>query len=112
MQNQRPREEFHGLSPEQMHRILNQPFNSPELARFPELLNSMPAAPILQLFELLTDAIGDDGLKPTAKGNLPRNICREAAQAYWGAERSKNNTRDGGNNRGEDFSAKHENKKA
>src|SRR3546814_13534079 len=48
MQNQRPREEFHGLSPEQMHRILNQPFNSPELARFPELLNSMPAAPILQ----------------------------------------------------------------
>ena len=31
------------------------------------------------LFQQLTDAIGDQGLKPTAKGNLPRNLCRKAA---------------------------------
>src|SRR3546814_10576290 len=82
-------------------------FASGRLARFPELLNSMPAAPILQLFELLTDASGDDGLKPTAKGNLPRNVCREAAQAYWGEEKYQNNTRYGGINREEDFSDLH-----
>lgn len=36
------------------------------------------------LFRLLVDAIGEQGLKPTAKGNLPRALCREAALAYWG----------------------------
>lgn len=107
MQNLQPLEEFHGLSPEQMHRILNHPFNSPGLASFPELINSMPAVPILRLFELLTDAIGDDGLKPTAKGNLPRNFCREAALAYWGEEKYQYNTRYGGINREEDFSDLH-----
>src|SRR3546814_20844853 len=90
-----------------MHRILNQPFNSPELARFPELHNSMPAAPILQLLELLTDAIGDDGLKPTAKGNLPRNFCREAEQAYWGEGKYQKNTRYARLNRDEDLSDLH-----
>ena len=76
MQNQRPREEFHGLSPEQMHLLLNQPFNSPELVQLPELLDTQPTAPILTLFELLTNAIGEQGLKPTAKGNLPPLLPR------------------------------------
>ena len=103
MQNQRPLEEFHGLSPDQMRRIMDRPFNSPELVRFPESLDLMPTAPILQLFALLADAIGEQGLKPTAKGNLPRNFCREAAQAYWGDETYQDNTRYGGINREEDF---------
>lgn len=103
MQNQRPLEEFHGLSPDQMRRIMDRPFNSPELVRFPESLDSIPTAPILQLFALLADAIGEQGLKPTAKGNLPRNFCREAAQAYWGDEKYQDNTRYGGINREEDF---------
>jgi len=33
-QNRRPLDEFHGLSPEQMHRILNFPFASPGLLRY------------------------------------------------------------------------------
>ena len=103
MQNQRPREEFHGLSPEQMHLLLNQPFNSPELVQLPELLDTQPTAPILTLFELLTNAIGEQGLKPTAKGNLPRHFCREAAQAYWGEDAYKERTRFGNINREDDF---------
>jgi len=107
IQNQQPQEAFHGLSPDQMYRMLYQPFDSPELAHFPQLLASMPTAPILQLFELLVDAIGEQGLKPTAKGNLPRNFCREAALAYWGEEKYQSHTRYGGINREEDFADLH-----
>jgi len=106
-QNRRPLDEFHGLSPEQMYRLLNFPFTSPELVRFPDVLDTNPTAPILTLFGLLTDAIGEQGLKPTAKGNLPRNFCREAAQAYWDEKTYQERTRYGGINREEDFSDLH-----
>ncbi len=87
--------------------MLNFPFASPGLVRFPEVLDGIPAAPILTLFKLLTDAIGEQGLKPTAKGNLPRNFCREAALAYWGEQRYQKNTRYRGINREEDFDDLH-----
>ena len=106
-QNQRPRDEFHGLSPEQMHRILNLPFASPGRVHFPEVLDTIPTAPILTLVELLMDAIGEQGLKPTAKGNLPRNFCREAALAYWGEQQYQEKTRYGGINLEEDFADLH-----
>ncbi len=106
-QNRRQLDEFHGLSPEQMHQILNFPFASPRLIRFPEMLDATPAAPILTLFELLTDAIGEQDLKPTAKGNLPRNFCREAALVYRGEQRYQDKTRYGGINREEDFDDLH-----
>jgi len=106
-QNRRPLDEFHGLSPEQMHQILNLPFTSPGLVHFAEVLDADPDAPILTLFELLTNAIGEQGLKPTAKGNLPRNLCREAAQAYWGEQKYQEKTRFGGINREEDFDDLH-----
>ena len=102
-QNQRPLDEFHGLSPEQMHRLNNFPFTSPELVRFPGVLAASPTAPIVTLFEMLIEAIGEKGLKPTAKGNLPRKFCREAALAYWGEELYRENTRFGGINREQDF---------
>lgn len=106
-QNRRKLDEFHGLSPEQMHRMLNFPFASPGLVRFPEVLDANPAAPILTLFELLTDAIGEQGLKPTAKGNLQRNFCRETALSYWGEQGYQENTRFGGINKEEDFADLH-----
>ena len=31
----------------------------------------------LQIFNKLTDAIGEEGLKATAKGNLPLQLCRD-----------------------------------
>jgi len=106
-QNHRQLDEFPGLSPEQMHRMLNFPFASPGLVRFPEVREANPVAPILILFGLLTDTIGEQGLKPTAKGNLPRNFCREAALAYWGEQRYQEKTRYGGINREEDFADLH-----
>ncbi len=106
-QNRRQLDEFHGLSPEQIHQILNFPFASPGLVRFPEVLVANPVAPILTLFERLKDAIGEQGLKPTAKGNLPRNFCREAALVYWGEQRYQERTRYGGINREEDFDDLH-----
>jgi len=86
---------FHGLSPAQMHRFLHFPFDSPELVRFAESLEPPPEAPVLTLFALLVEAIGEKGLKPTAKGNLPRRFCQEAAQAFWGQEKYESYTRYG-----------------
>jgi hypothetical protein len=85
-QNHAVIDDFHGLSSEQMHRFLHFPFDTPDLVSFPACLEITPKAPILRLFKLLFDAIGDDGLKTTATGNLPRNFCREAARAFWGEE--------------------------
>lgn len=87
--------EFHGLSPEQMHRFLHFPFDSPALIRFAEAGTYAPTAPALTLFSLLAEAIGDKGLTPTATGNLPRLFCREATLAFWGEEKYKKNTRFG-----------------
>lgn len=101
--NQRPVDDFHGLSPEMMYNVLNQPFSAPQLVTFPEKLDNLPEAPILSLFNLLVEAIGKEGLKPTAKGNLPRNFCRQAAQAYFGEEVYKESTRYGQINKEEDF---------
>ncbi len=101
--NQRPLDEFHGLSPEQMHRVLHFPLASPEFVRFPDVLDISPTAPIMTLFGMLLEAIGEKGLKPTAKGNLPQKFCREAALVYWGEEVYRENTRFSGINREEDF---------
>ncbi len=106
-QNRRPLDEFHGLSPEQMYQMLNFPFTSQGLVSFPEALPANSGAPILTLFELLTDAIGEQGLKPTAKGNLPRNFCRETALTYFGKRKYQERTRFVGINQEEDFDDLH-----
>lgn len=101
--NQASADDFHGLSPDQMHGILNLPFSSPQLVTFPEQFELLPSAPILNLFNLLVEAIGEQGLKPTAKGNLPQKVCREAALAYWGEETYLHKTRYGNINKEVDF---------
>ncbi len=82
-QNEHPLDTFHGLSPEQMHSLLYRPFASPDVAIIAEAPEGGATAPISRLFDLLALAIGDQGLKPTATGNLPRAVCREAARSYW-----------------------------
>ncbi len=81
--NHRPREDFVGLSSAQMYQMLYFEYESPDLVVLPEVIDIEPEAPILFLFSLLADAIGEKGLKATAKGNLPRNFCRDADLAYW-----------------------------
>jgi hypothetical protein len=80
--NQQPQDDFQGLSPDQVHRMLNFPFDTPDLFDFPETLTIEPKVPILALVRSITDAIDDKGLKATAKGNLPQKLCREAASRY------------------------------
>lgn len=105
--DQQPLDDFAGLSTEQMYRLLYHPFDSPEQVRFADPLVGEHEAPILTLFRLLAEAVGEQGLKPTAKGNLPRNFCREAALAYWGEETHRDRTRYGNINKEEDFSDLH-----
>jgi hypothetical protein len=65
-----------------MHRFLHFPFDSPQWVTFPSCLEVTPQAPLLTLFRLLAEALGEQGLKATAKGNLPRRIVQEAALAF------------------------------
>lgn len=102
-QNREPFEDFHGLSREDMNALLYRPFDCPGVVQFAELLDERADAPILILFGCLAEAIGDDGLKPTAKGNLPRKFCRETALAYWGEEGYREQTRFSGINQERDF---------
>jgi hypothetical protein len=80
--NLQPQDDFQGLSPEQVHRMLHFPFDSPEFFSFPETLSIEPEAPILTLMQLITGAIDEKGLKATAKGNLPQKLCKEAIVEY------------------------------
>ena len=105
--NQAPIADFHGLSPDQMHRILHFPFDSPNLVTYATVVAGEPRAPILTLFRLLAEAIGEQGLKATATGNLPRNVCREAASVYWGDEAIREDGRFVHINKEEDFSHLH-----
>ncbi|MFZ2445169.1 MAG: hypothetical protein WAW37_02320 [Syntrophobacteraceae bacterium] len=84
--NRAPKDEFDGLSSEQMHRFLHFPFESPDLVSFPSPLDVAPEAPILSLFSLLIERLGDQGVKATTTGNLPRNLCRDIAMAHLGDE--------------------------
>ena len=105
--NRGARADFHGLSPEQMHRLLHFPFTSPHLVCFPDPMEGPLSAPILTLFGMIAEAVGEKGLKPTATGNLPRALCREAALTLWGEEVYRENTRFGGINKEEDFKDLH-----
>ena len=80
--NQLPQDDFQGLSPEQVHRMLHFPFDTPEFFTFPETLSSAPEAPILHLVQEITAAIDEKGLKATAKGNLPLKLCKLAKVDY------------------------------
>jgi hypothetical protein len=101
--NQTPLDDFQGLSPEQMHRMLYFPFDTPRLVSFPQVLPTKTTAPAITLFSLLTEAIGQKGLKSTATGNLPQNFCREAAQTLWGQEKYRDRTKYAGINTETDF---------
>lgn len=105
--NQSPVDDFRGLSPNQMHRLLHFPLESPDVVRVSTVLDSEPDAPLAYLFGLLAEAIGDKGLKPTAKGNLPRNACREIMQAFLGESGYAKRTRFGGINAEHDAAELH-----
>lgn len=105
--NSVPLDDFQGLSAEQMYHLLHRPLDSPHLVTFADSLETPPSAPIITLFDLLVEALGEQGIKPTAKGNLPRKFCREAALAFWGEDLYRENTEFRSINSEEDFDELH-----
>ena len=78
--NQRALDEFCGLSPEQMTDLIYKPFDSPETVCFSAGVESIQGTEIMRVFIPLTEAIGENGLKTTAKGNLPLKFCKAMAE--------------------------------
>ena len=78
--NQRALDEFCGLSPEQMTQLLYSPFDSPETVRFSTVVALIRGTEIMRVFIPLMEAIGESGLKTTAKGNLPLKFCKAMAE--------------------------------
>ena len=72
-----PEVDFQGLSPADMHRLLYFPLESPDIVVLPEILEDEPVAPVMKLFDHLSAACGENGLKATQKGNLPRALVQE-----------------------------------
>jgi len=99
--NQAAQTDFHGLSSEQIYNFLYFPFESPQLIRFFEPQAMEFSAPILSLFIAMAEGFGEQGVKPTARGNLPRQLSKDIAMQYLGEEGLKN--RVGKINKEEDF---------
>lgn len=75
-------EDFCGLSPEDMNHFLYSPFESPALISFSEDKSAQPESRVMGLFLAMVDAMGEAGLKATAKGNLPLKFCKETAEMF------------------------------
>jgi len=85
-----PLEEFCGITPYKMMRILYFPFESPDVVSFNSDIPPPIDAPFIRLFILLINGINEaGGLKATAKGNLPRDFCREIEMKYRSEEELK-----------------------
>ena len=80
--NSAPIEEFSGLSPDTMFRFLHFPFDSPGLVSFAEDFTAPRESTVMQLFTFLGEALGTGGLRATEKGNLPRDVCKDAHRRF------------------------------
>jgi len=82
-QNQKAQDDFLGLSSEQVYRMLNFAYDTPELFQFAEQLSIEPDAPVLMLMQGIISAIDEKGLQATkVKGSLPQKLCREIWSDY------------------------------
>lgn len=79
-------DEFQGLSPYQMHRLLHFPFDSPDIVRFKFDIDSPAGIPALQLLSLIAGGLGNEGVKVTQTGNLPRALCRDIMREHLGGD--------------------------
>lgn len=80
--NHRALDDFLGLSPEQVHALLYFPFESPKILTFEFAPEEAFRTPLYWLSSRLFDAIGEQGLKPTATGNLPRALVQQLHAEY------------------------------
>jgi len=75
-QNQQPRQSFCGLNPEQMHILLNAPFDSPSLLKWSEKADGVEQTPIMRMLDALFEQLETRDIKLTPKGNLPLATVR------------------------------------
>lgn len=84
-----PPADFLGLSPSQMHELLQSPLNCPSV--FKPLIDAkavnqeLDTAPIMQMAKVLVSELGDKGIRLTGKGNLPLKTVKAMIEAA-GAE--------------------------
>lgn len=78
--------DLHDLTPEQMHKMLYKPFDSPDIVTFSDCIDTEPPNKITAIFKLLIEAIGSDGLEANAEGNLPQDIVRKIVNEYYADE--------------------------
>lgn len=77
--NQQPNPDFEGLSPEQMHTLLSDPWGGSSVVRLKDELpdSLLDQIPFLVLMEdLYQQLLTNPPLKLTPKGNLPLVLCR------------------------------------
>ncbi|WP_254774367.1 plasmid pRiA4b ORF-3 family protein [Marinobacter sp. AC-23] len=80
-----PASDLCGLSPNQVHELLQNPLNCPSV--FKPLFNAeavsqaLDTAPVIRMAKVLIDAMGDKGIRLTSKGNLPLRQVQAMIQA-------------------------------
>ena len=80
--NRAPLQEFCGFSAVQMGQLLYEPFASEDIIVFNNSLSPPMTSPVLLAMSELVQGIPAEGVKATAKGNLPMTICRSAAARF------------------------------
>ena len=78
--------DFDGLSPDQVRRLLDRPFDTPDVIRFAEVLDAEPIGAFAECFRCLDEELDAKGIKLTAKDNLPRDLVRRAAARVHGED--------------------------
>jgi len=106
-ENNTPLDDFCGLSPAQMHRLLYDPFGEESPARYNLELTDIPEIPVLRILKQILMGLSPGGLKMTAKGNLPANFSRSVALNYYGEGGFREKTRYGGYRREQDWGEIH-----
>jgi hypothetical protein len=95
VRNNAPQDDFCGLSPAQIHRLLYDPFGEESLAHYNLELTNFPEIPILSILKHIITGLSQGGLKMTTKGNLPVDFSRSVALSYYGEEGFREKTRFG-----------------
>jgi len=80
--NAAPLDDFDGLSADEMRRLLYEPFGGDGPLVVADVPRAAPRSALLHLVLDLAEALGDEGLKATAKGNLPRAYVLAALGRY------------------------------
>jgi hypothetical protein len=102
-----PLDDFYGLSPAQIHRLLYAPFGVESLARDNLELTDFPETSFLEILKQILLGLSQGGLKVTAKGNLPAAFSRSVALSYYREKGFRKMTRFGGFRKEQDWGEIH-----